>query len=139
MIRNSFSPHTWLDYLVAWNRWLSFYRSFDFHCYQHSKGAVLSFLCILMHNHRSHSHITMILVGISDFFKLHSLPPLNVLFSDKQAVEGYRKSTFSPDKRRPISIEMLKQLCLSTGQVCHNQFKAFLFQAGFCLTFFAAR
>lgn len=98
----------------------------------------MSFLCILMHNHLSHSHITKILAGISFFFKLHSLPPLNVFFSVKQALKGYRKSTFVPEKRKPISIEMLKQLCLSTGQVCHDQFEAFIFQAAFCLAFFAA-
>lgn len=119
-IRNSLSPHTWSYYSAAWNRWLVFCRTFNFHCFQHSEGAILSILCILMHDHLSHSHIIKMLAGAYFFFKIHKLPPLNVFFSIKKASKGYRKSTYAPDKGRPISVEMLKQLCLSSCQVSHN-------------------
>lgn len=91
-----------------------------------------------MQDHLSHSQIAKVLAGISFFFKLHNLPPLNVFFSVKQALKGYKKITYAPDKRRPISINMLRHLCLSTRLVCHNPFEETLFQTAFCLAFFAA-
>ena len=138
VIQHSVSPHTWSDYSAAWNRWLVFCRSLDFDCYQHSEGAVLSFLCILMHDNLSHGHISKILAGVSFFFKLHNLPPLNVFFSVKQALKGYRKSTFVQDKRRPVSFELLRRICVSTNYTCLDQFESGLFTAAFCIAFFAA-
>lgn len=132
------APKTWSEYSVAWRRWLLFTDEIGVSGFSPTEQSVLAFLCSLMQQKSSFNHINKSLAGISFFFKMHNLPACNSFFSVRQFLKGYRRLTFTPDTRRPISIELLRDICLATNRVCRSEFEALLFNAAFVLIFFAA-
>lgn len=86
----------------------------------------------------SYSHIVKTLAGVSFFLKMQGLPSCTSFFSVQQAVKGYRKSHYTMDNRRPISIEFLKKICMITSEVCFSDLESKLFKVAFVLAFFGA-
>lgn len=64
------------------------------------------------------------LTGVSFFLKLQNLPLCSSFFLVKQALKGYKKGNFNVDRRKPITLGILKMLCSSTIQVCFSNFEA---------------
>lgn len=137
-IRQSIAPKTWTDYSVAWRKWLLFLEELGFADIVTEEQVVLAFVCSLMQQNASFNHINKTLAGISFFLKLQNKPAINVFFSVRQALKGYRKLTFTPDDRRPISLSTLKRICLSTRVICNSEYEALLFHVAFVVMFFAA-
>lgn len=51
-------------------------------------------------------------------------------------LEGYRRLNPVVDSRRPITYELLCDICANLQYVCSSQFEATLFRAAYCLAFF---
>lgn len=137
-IGNSLAPSTWVEYKAAWNSWCAYLDTIGQASTLISEHLLLSFLERLMLQGYSYSHILKQLAGISFFAKLLGFPSCMSFFSVKQVLKGYRKSSVTPDSRLPISVDILKKLCISTKTVCFSIYEALLFQLAFSLFFFGA-
>lgn len=137
-IQGSVAPKTWIEYSIAWKKWLLFTEELGFFGSSPTEHTIWAFLCSLMQKNRSFNHINKSLAGISFFLKLHNQPGCKSFFSVRQALKGYRRRTFIPDMRRPISLDLLRNICLITHSVCRSEQEALLFHSAFVLIFFAA-
>lgn len=70
--------------------------------------------------------------------EMRGLPSCSSFFLVKQALKGYRRSTFVPDDRRPIGLSLLRRLCDATLGVCFSGYEALLFKVTFVLFYFGA-
>lgn len=137
-IKNSLAPKTWDSYLAAWRDWLHFCSIINIPFLQADSSHILAYVAISMSKCFSFSRISKSLAGISFFLKLHGSAPLNQDFMVKQSLKGYKKSTFRPDSRRPITLDILGKLFFAIPHICISDFESSLFRAAFLLAFFAA-
>lgn len=88
---------------------------------------ILLFLESLMSQNHAPSRIVKLLAGISFFCRLQNMPACNSYFSVKQTLKSYRRERYIPDDTRPISLETLEKICLSTASICFFQFLSITF------------
>lgn len=133
----SVASSTWNNYSYAWQLWGSYVSVINLNAMDISERAVLGFLNLLMGKQYSWSHINK-LAGVIFFLKLNNLPGCLRFFSVGQALKGYRKVNFTADSRKPLTLLMLRRLCLITAEICFSEYEALLLKPVFTLTFFAA-
>lgn len=83
------------------------------------------------------STITTYISALSYVHKLHSLPDFSSNFLVKKCLHGYGNSLKTPDKRLPITSDMLEKLVASVEKTCTGLFIRTLIRAMFLLAFHA--
>lgn len=134
-IQRSVAPTTWNNYSYAWQLWGSYIAAINLTPLDVSEKTALGFLNLLMGKHYSWSHINNLLAGVSFFLKLNNLPSCLTFFSFRQALKGNRKVNFTVDRTKPITLLLLRKLCLITAEICYSDYEALMFKAVFTLTF----
>lgn len=139
MVRSSLAPATWTGYGKAWEEWLSLAdgRRVDASDAVRLEVTVDYFLR-LREQGVSAAVAQRRLAGISFNFKLRGWVDITKNFVLRQALKGWRREVVRRDCRRPISFSLLIQLLEATASCCSSAYEAVLFQACFCLAFFAA-
>lgn len=59
-------------------------------------------------------------------------------FLVSQSLKGYKKNFVEADSPRPMTLDMLKELCRILLEVCKDSYEVLLFRSAFILAFFAA-
>jgi hypothetical protein len=83
------------------------------------------------------STITTYILALSYVHKIHSLPDFSSNFLVKKCLHGYSNSLKTPDKRLPITNDMLEKLVVSVEKTCTGLFIRILVRAMFLLAFHA--
>ena len=82
------------------------------------------------------STISTYISGITYYHKLHGWLDFGNVFLIRKLLEGCRRSRGSKDKRAPITLSLLTDICYQLPSICYSSYEACLFQAVFTLAYF---
>lgn len=97
---------------------------------------VVAFIAHLSTEGKASSTICTYTSSLSYIHKLHDWSDPTANFIIQKLKEGSRRQGKSADSRRPISLQILRQLCLLLPGICRSSFEVCLFKAAFLLAFF---
>lgn len=86
----------------------------------------------------SYLSVSKQVAALAFWAKLRGLEDFTKSFLVRQALKGYRRGSWRPDTRRPVSFQLLGRLCHQLQSVCSSPYEVVLFRAAFSLAFFGA-
>ncbi|XP_054832315.1 integrase/recombinase xerD homolog [Eublepharis macularius] len=139
-VLSSIAPSTLRAYSAAEQRFWAFAREVGGPTsWPAPQDMVLRYLAYLRALGRAPSTMRGDLAAISFFSKALGFEDPCDCFAARRAVEGWRRlAPPPPDKRRPITLPILREITLRTKDICWSEFEAILFRAAFSLAFFGA-
>lgn len=136
MVPSSVAPDTWRGYGKAWGEWLDLVGSRRVDLDDVVRLEVTTEYMLPLRKLGVSAQKR--LAGLSFHFKLRGWSDVTKAFVIRQALKGWKKEYVCTERRRPISYSLLNQLLEVTNVQCFSLYEASLFEASFCIAFFAA-
>ncbi|XP_054844607.1 integrase/recombinase xerD homolog [Eublepharis macularius] len=139
-VLSSVAPSTLKSYSAAVDRFVAFtWGAGGGALCPPSQDEVLRYLAHLRALGRAPRTMRRDLAAVSFFCKTLGFPDPCCGFIPRRAIEGWaRLAPPLPDKRRPISLPILRRILRVLPDLCWSAFEAQLFRAAFSLAFFGA-
>lgn len=130
---------TWQAYSRVWKQWEELLDDVGgFASGVDLEGAALYFVGLAFGDHLSYSAVSQRMAAVAFWCKLKGWQDATKSFLVRQALKGYRKQRGRPDLRRPVSFQLLGDLCRGVQDICSTSYECLLFRAAFSLAFFGA-
>lgn len=139
LISGSVSRSTWAAYSRVWIDWEKFLDQVgDGWSPGDLEALLLLFISSAFEDGVSYSGVSKKVAAVCFWARLRGLVDFTKSFLVRQALKGYKRGTWRPDTRRPVSFQLLGLICGSLRSVCLSAYEEVLFRAAFTLAFFGA-
>lgn len=99
---------------------------------------LLLFVSSAFEDRVSFSGVSRQVAAVGFWAKMRGIGDFTKSFLIRQALKGYRRGSWRPDARRPVSFQLLGLICDHLRAECSSPYEVVLFRAAFTLAFFGA-
>lgn len=133
----SLAESTHIVYANAVQSFKNFLNSYGFHLkWPITVNHILRYIAYLSLNGLSSKTTQTYLSALSFYHKVRHLPDPTKDFVVQKVALGYKRNSYKPDVRRPITFDILQKISPALDFVCSSPYETRLFRAAFMLAFF---